>query len=196
MFDTSFRWTLLKIGIIVFGFLWLADFLFIKILGLFLPPDSAVWVARLLIVFFVMFYLVIHPKYTSLRYNKIIDDLTDPEHKSFLNELSIALITFGLFGFFTPDRFGIFLLFEVVLGICLYSISSGRLQIREKGVFTQFGLFLWENIESYESNVLGIVLRQKGWRKFFPVLIKVVPWQRTKLEKYLKELNPYIDEVN
>ena len=192
MFDTSFRWTLLKIGIITFSLLWLADFLFTKFLGLFLPPDNAVWVARLLITFFVMVYLVIHPKYTSLRYNKIIDDLTDSEHKSFLNEFAIMLITFGLFGFLSPDRFGIFLLFEIVFGICLYSISSGRLQIREKGVFTQFGLFSWETIESYESNVLGIVFRQKGWKKFFPVLIKVEPWQRSKLEKYLKELNPYI----
>jgi len=193
MFDTSFRWTILKIGIITLVFLLITNFLLVKVLELFLSPDLAALLTRMLIGLFLVLYLVIYPKYTSLRNNKIIDDLTDSENESFLKFIGGSLVSFGLLGFVTPDRFGIWIYFELVIGICLYTIGSARLQIREKGIFTQFGLYSWENIASYESNVLGIVLRQKGWRRFFPTLHKVVPWQRTKLEKYLAELQPYLN---
>ena len=194
MFDTSFRWTLLKIVILAFTVVAITDFILVKVLELFIPTDIASIVVRLSIVVFFLVYYVVYPKYSSSRNNKIIEDLTDPEHNSFFKSFGVFILigTVSTISFANISTGPI--LFDLAIGACFFilGMGSGRLEVREKGIFTRFGLISWQNIESYEFIILGVVFKQKGWRRFFPTLHKLLPWQRTKLEKYLAELNPYI----
>lgn len=197
MFDTSFRWTLLKIGVIVFCFSVFIDMFLMNIFVNFLPFNVAGATVRLLIAICILSYIVIHPLISSFRDNKIIEDLTDldeePFFKRFLKIFGRIILILGLSSLFSSDYPRAVWCFEMVIGMCCYMAGSSRLEIRKKGLFTPFGLFSWELIESYDFNILGVVIKQKGWRKFFPVLLKVFPWQRSKLEKYLAELQPCID---